>query len=203
MIWSTLGRLPVTALSLGVDAADRVVGSSHGLRARVARAAEAVGRAAIGTTHRSVAATMHVLPIREIVDALPVDEIVAKVDLDALLGRVDVNAMLQRVDVAAIVGRIDVEEIVARVDVNAMLERVDVNALVARIDVAGVIAEVLEELDIRSIVRESTVSVAGQTVEAVRTQAMAADEIVARVVDRLLLRRRGRALELSSPPGTA
>ena len=206
-VLQVISRVPVVALGLGVEAASaglrmaRVVGHAMQVaadaatrpaiarvplgrldaalasredrsRAALARVGESFGAYAVGSVQRTVAMTVSVLPMREIVDALPVGEIVAKVDVEALLERVDVDAIVRRVDVAAII---------------------------ERVDIAGVVADVLEEIDIRSIVRESTATVAGQSIDVVRTQAMGADALAARIVDRLLSRRRSRVLDLASP----
>jgi hypothetical protein len=82
-----------------------------------------------------------------------------------------------------VVSQLDFERLVRRIPVADIVAQVDVEAVVARIDLAGVI-------------RESTVSVGSEAVDALREQGMALDAWGARMVDRVLFRRRPRQLEL-------
>jgi hypothetical protein len=146
----------------------------------------------------------HVLPllvdlaVRRYVD---LDGLVATVDLDAVAQGLDVEAVIVRVDLDAVAARIDVEAVLDRLDLTGtVLNRVDMKAVVEgvlqQVDVAGLVEEVLDEIDLPGIIRESTGTMASDTVRSVRMQGVNADEAVARVVDRLLMRRR-------PAPGTA
>jgi hypothetical protein len=86
-----------------------------------------------------------------------------------------------------VISQLDFERIVRRIPVEDIVAQVDVEAVVARIDLAGVI-------------RESTVTIGGEAVDALREQGMALDQFSARVVDRLLLRKRPRRIELRPKP---
>ena len=86
--------------------------------------------------------------------------------------------------------RIDPDEILDRIDVNALMDRVDLDALIARLDLAAITLEVIEEIDLAGIVRESAGDVAGESVEEIRAGTAAADHAVARAIDRVLRRRR-------------
>jgi hypothetical protein len=125
-----------------------------------------------------------------------VDRIVATVDLDVAAARLDADAVARRVDLDAIVDRLDLTEIV--------LQRVDLDVLVpavlARIDLPALAEEVIDAIDLPEIIRESTGSMASETVQGVRMQSIAADDAVGRAVDRLLLRRNRRP---SGPAGAA
>jgi hypothetical protein len=107
-----------------------------------------------------------------------------------VLERVDLDAVL-----AAVLDRIDLTAVV--------LERVDlgevVDAALAEVDLVGLAEEVIDGVDLPEIIRESTGSMASDTVRGVRMQGIVADEAVGRAVDRLLLRRGRRATEA---PGT-
>jgi hypothetical protein len=134
------------------------------------------------------------LAVRRYVD---LDGLVADVDLDAAAERLDVEAVIARVDLDAIAARIDVEAVLDRLDLTAtVLDRVDMRAVVEgvlqQVDVARVVEEVLAEIDLPEIIRESTGTMASDTVRSVRLQGVSADEAVTRVVDRLLLRQRHR-----------
>jgi hypothetical protein len=64
-----------------------------------------------------------------------------------------------------------------------------VNAVLARIDLVGIAEEVIDAVDLPEIIRESTGSMASETVRGARMQGIHADEAVGRAVDRILLRR--------------
>jgi hypothetical protein len=85
-----------------------------------------------------------------------------------------------------VIAQLDFERIVGQIPVADVVAQVDIEAVVARIDLAGVI-------------RESTVSVGSEAVDALREQGMALDAWSARVVDRILFRRKPRQLELRAP----
>jgi hypothetical protein len=112
-----------------------------------------------------------------------------------------VPAIVERIDVNALLAKVDVDALVARIDVNRILDTVDVDELVGRVDMAAVAREALEGVDLGEIIQDSTASIATDTLEAVRIQAMRADGLLARIVD-LPLRRRGRQTALA-PRGRA
>ena len=122
---------------------------------------------------------------------VPLADIVAAIDLDAILEHIDVDAILARVDVEALLARIDADALVSRVDADGLIRRVDVDALLHRIDLGPIVAEVLTEVDVGSIVRESTGSITGDAVDGARLTAMRLDGFVGRVADRILLRGAG------------
>jgi hypothetical protein len=105
-----------------------------------------------------------------VLDEIDLDEIVARVDVDAVAARIDLDAIVSRIDLDAIVGRVDIDAIVARVDLPALTE------------------EVIDEVDLGEIIRESSSTMATETVDALRVQGMRVDGLVSRVVDRILLR---------------
>ena len=102
------------------------------------------------------------------------------------LQRLDLNAIIDRVDVGHVIARVDIEEVLSRVDLDALLAKVDLERLVQRLDVGALAKEAMEGIDIGDVIRESTTSIGSDTVDAVRDQAMRADGLVARVVDRAL-----------------
>jgi len=86
-----------------------------------------------------------------------------------------------------------VEEVLDRLDLTAVvLRRVDLDALIRavleRIDLAALAEEVVEAVDLPEIIRESTGSMASDTVRGARMRGIAADEVVGRVRSRLLPR---------------
>jgi hypothetical protein len=136
------------------------------------------------------------------------DAVVAGVDLDAVAGRLDVLAVVdridltalvqQRVDLNAIVAGVDLDAIASRLDVDAVAARLDVDAVIDRLDLGAIAEEVIAAIDLPAIIRESTGSMASETVRGARMQGIAADEAVSRAVDRLLLR---RGLRRTKAPG--
>ena len=126
---------------------------------------------------------------------LDLDGLVGTVDLDAIAGRLDVEAVIARVDLDAVAERIDVEAILDRLDLtDTVLTRVDMKRVIehvlAQMDLPVLVEGVLDEIDLPEIIRDSTGTMASETVRGVRMQGVTADEAVSRVVDRLLLRRR-------------
>src|SRR5262249_43196831 len=77
---------------------------------------------------------------------------------------------------------------------NAILERVDMDALLARLDLPTLINNVLSEIELGDLIQESTSNIATDARDVVRMQAHSADDLLARVVDRILFRRRARDL---------
>ena len=138
-----------------------------------------------------------------ILQFVDLDRVVAAVDLDAAAAQLDVSAVVERVDVEPIVDRVDLDAAARRLDVDAVLDRLDltsvvlervdlgalVHAVLAQVDLVALAAEVIEGVDLPEIIRESTGSLASDTVRGVRMQGIFADEAVGRAVDRLLLRR--------------
>jgi hypothetical protein len=136
-----------------------------------------------------------------IVDRLDVDGLIEEVDIDRILRRVDVDALVSRIDLDQIVGRIDIDALASRIDIDAMAGRIDIDAIMRRVDIQAIVnqldlpaltREVIDEVDVGEIIRESTGSITTETVDAIRYQGMNADRFVSRVVDRVLMRRSGR-----------
>ena len=155
------------------------------------------------------------LDVAAIVEQVDVDPVVRRVDLDAVIDRIDMESVLDRIDMESVLDRIDMKSVIERIDMDLVLdridlttivlERVDLDAVVAaildHIDLIGLAGEVIEGVDLPEIIRESTGSMASDTVQGARMQGIAADEAVSRAVDRLLLRRRHRATQAPSQPG--
>jgi hypothetical protein len=131
-----------------------------------------------------------------VTDQVDLDAVVRDVDIDAVAARLDIDAVIERMDLTALVReRVDLDAIVGEVDIDAVAARLDIDAVIDRVDLVGLAQGVMDALDLPAIIRGSTASVASESVQDVRLQTIAADEVVTRVVDRLLLRRRHQ------PPG--
>jgi hypothetical protein len=147
-------------------------------------------------------ATVQRLDIEAVLDRIDLTATVVKrVDLDVLVrevfARVDgeqVMDLVGKVDVDAIAGRLDIEAVLDRMDLTStVLQRVDlvkvVDAVLDQIDLITIANEIIEGVDLPEIIRDSTGSMASETVNGVRMQGIGADQAVSRAVDRLLLRR--------------
>jgi hypothetical protein len=118
------------------------------------------------------------------------DRLVPKV-VDATLQRVDLTSTIaQHVEIDTLVESVDLDRVIAAVDIDAIAARIDLDAIVDRIDLVALTEEIMNAIDIPEVIRESTNSVASESIREVRMQSISADEAVARVVDRVRLRRR-------------
>ncbi len=120
---------------------------------------------------------------------LDIDAVAARLDIDAVAARLDLDAIAARLHVNAVAARLDLDAIAAQLDVDAVARRIDLSAIIDRIDLVGLAEEVINGIDLPEIIRESTGSMASDTVQGVRMQGIAGDEAVSRVVGRLLPRR--------------
>jgi hypothetical protein len=124
-----------------------------------------------------------------VLDQIDLDRIVDRVDPNQVAARIDLNAIVERIDIDAIASRIDLDAIANRIDLDAIVGRVDLDAIVARIDLPGLTEQVIEEVDLGEIIRESSSTMASETVDALRVQGMRVDGLVSQIVDRMLLRK--------------
>jgi hypothetical protein len=108
---------------------------------------------------------------------------------------------LERIDLDRIVDAVDLDRIMARIDPEAIVRRLDLTALaqevIDRLDLAATATRVIEEIDLPRIVRESTGTMADETVVGIRAKGMTADRAVSRFVDRML-GRQGDRFQLDS-----
>jgi hypothetical protein len=170
------------------------------------RAREAAARALRALIAALVAVVLDEIDLDEVVARVDLDQVVARIDLDRIVGRIDLNQIAGRIDLNQIAGRIDLDEIVDRVDVDAIAKRIDLDAIVQRINLDGIVArvdidailsrvdlpglteQVIDEVDLGEIIRESSSTMASETVDALRVQGMRVDGLVSRIVDRILQR---------------
>ncbi len=137
---------------------------------------------------------------------LDVDQVAAqaldRVEMDVLVSRVvstiDLNAVvstvLARLDLAAVV-----DSALRQLDLtHLVVDEVDLGSLVPaaleQIDLIAVAEYVVDGIDLPAIIRDSTGSVASETVRVMRLQGVEGDAAIARAVDRMLHRRRRRQL---------
>jgi hypothetical protein len=161
------------------------------------RAQEAAARAVRALMAALVAAVLDQIDLDEVVARVDLDQVVARIDLDRIVHRIDPNQIatrsdldeiVDRVDVDAIANRIDLDAIVQRIDLDSIVARVDIDAILARVDLPGLTEQVIDEVDLGEIIRESSSTMASETVDALRVQGMRVDGLVGRIVDRILQR---------------
>ena len=191
-------REVLNTLDLNVIILERV--DLDGLVAKV-DIAEIIDRVDVDAVVRQVDvdAIVDRVDLDAIVERVDLDRLLARIDLDAIVERVDLDRLLARVDLDAIADRIDVDRLLARIDLDAVVAGVDLDAVVDRLDVVGLAEEVIDEIDLPEIIRESTGSMASQVVRDARMQGIGADEAVAGLVDRLLRRRGNRSTAVETP----
>ena len=123
-----------------------------------------------------------------------------RVDVNAIVEDVDIERIIDRVDLDAVVDRVDVGRVADRIDVDRVIARTDLISIVDRLDVAAIAQEVIEDVDLPRVIRESSGAMAGESVRTARIQGMHADLLVARIVDRVL-RREARELSATEEGG--
>jgi hypothetical protein len=138
------------------------------------------------------AAVLDAIDLDQVVARVDLERIIARVDIDAIAARIDLDAIITRIDIDAIAARIDLDAIASRIDLDAVVARVDIDAILARVDLPGLTEQVIDEVDLGEIIRESSSTMASETVDALRVQGMRVDGLVSRVVDRILLREEPR-----------
>jgi hypothetical protein len=120
-----------------------------------------------------------------------------RVDVNAIVEDVDLDKIMDRVDVQRVIGTVDLNEVVDGVDIERIVERVDITSIIDRLDLGAIAQEVIDDVDLPAIVRDSTGAMASEGVQTVRMQSMNADRLVSRIVDKVL-RREARDLDPSS-----
>lgn len=145
----------------------------------------------------AIADEILIATLRTILDRVDVARLVERVDVNVLLDRMNVDALLDRVDIAGLLDRVDVNALMARLDVDALIDSVNVDAVVSRVDVVGIAEVAIEGVGLPDIIRESTETMATETVGGIRLQTLRADDAVAHLIDRIIRRNGGRA---AAPP---
>ena len=83
-----------------------------------------------------------------------------------------------------------VAQVLQRLDITAIVdEYVDVEHIVENVDLVAITNQIIAEIDLPEIIRQSTGSVASETLRGVRMQAITADDAVSRLGERFRLRR--------------
>lgn len=98
---------------------------------------------------------------------------------------------------------VDVQDVLDRLIpavVSELLRHVDLNELVKQnVDVVTLAEEVIADIDLPAIIRDSTSAVASDTLLGVRMQSISADEAIGRAMARVRLRLGGRTVAPKAP----
>lgn len=107
-----------------------------------------------------------------------------------------VNSALDKVvpyAVNAVIGRMNLTEIVLdRVDIDEIVAQADLEKIIDRLPLIDLANYIIDEIDLPTIIRQSTGGIATEAMNSTRMQAIDADDLVQRVVDRIMLRRKAR-----------
>ena len=133
-----------------------------------------------------VAAALAEVDITKIViDNVDLDTIAETIDVDKIAERVSLEPIIDRIDVDDIAGRLDIEAVIKRLDLDGIVDSVDLERQISRIDLVKLADEIIEDVDLPQIIRESTGSLSTEAVRGARVQGMQADDAVAGFVGRL------------------
>jgi hypothetical protein len=80
--------------------------------------------------------------------------------------------------------------------IDGVVARVDIEAVINRLDLATIARQVVDDIDLPDLIRDSTGALASETVLGLRMQGIEADERLSRVIDKVLLRRNGRKTQV-------
>jgi len=130
-----------------------------------------------------------------------IDDVVRAVDLDAVVAGIDLDAVVQRIDLDAAVAGVDLNAAVEGVDIDVIAGRLDLDAVIERIDLVTMVEEVIAAIDLPAIIRDSTGSMASETVRTARMTGISADEAISRSIERHLFRRRRPPSATEAPSG--
>lgn len=121
-----------------------------------------------------------------------VDAIISRIDLtDVVISRVDLQAVIE-----SALDQVDLTQIVvSRVDVDRIVRQANIEDIVDRVPMVQIADYIIEEIDLPQIIRESTGGIAMDAFTSTRFSAARTDDFVAKVIDTVLLRRKGRDLD--------
>ena len=122
--------------------------------------------------------------VREVLirlDAETLSEVLVLVDVDAVAARLDVDAVAGRLDVDAVLDRLNLTStVIDRVDLGMV-----VDTALSKVDLVGIAEQIIDGVNLPEIIRESTGSMASETVRGVRMRGIEADQTVSHAIQRL------------------
>ena len=142
----------------------------------VVSAATSVGTGAVGLARFATETTIYLVTESTKAVANSILDTVVPVAVNAVVSRIDINKIVKE--------HVDVNEIVAQADITPILDRVPMTEIADY---------VIEEIDLPSLVRESTGGVADGLLGTIRFQAIQTDNFVSEIIDKVFFRRKTRA----------
>lgn len=104
----------------------------------------------------------------------------------AIVDRIDLKPIVERA-----IGELNLTDIVLQnVDVDAVVAQANLEPIIDRLPLADLAEYVIDQIDLPAIIRSSTGGIAVDALSATRVTSMAADAVIGRVTDALLLKRR-------------
>jgi hypothetical protein len=207
---ATLRRTPRPAVLLGRAGAETAARLAGDLPTRLRARGAAVRVRAWTLAEQRLLATVR--PVLDLVldqidltdlvlQRVDIDRIAERIDIDRILDRIDLTELvLKRVELDTIADDLDVERILNRLDLTGIvltrvdLDRVaaglDVDAVIDRVDIIAIAEDVVDGIDLPRIIRESTGSVASESLRGVRTRSIEADQALGHFMERFRPRRR-------------
>jgi hypothetical protein len=88
---------------------------------------------------------------------------------------------------------VDLDAAVTGVDIDAIAGRLDIEAVLARVDLVTLVEEVIAAIDLPAIIRDSSGSMASETVRGARMTGITVDEAISRTIERHVFRGRRSA----------
>jgi hypothetical protein len=105
--------------------------------------------------------------------------------------------------VEQVLRRVDATDLIhTYVDLDEVISDVDIEAVVSRVDIVTLVKEVIDELDLPEMVRESTSAMASESVRGLRMHSISGDDAIGRAVARVRSRRAVAATVTPSPDGS-
>lgn len=105
--------------------------------------------------------------------------------------------------VTVVLDQLDLTELVIeRVDLDRIAQQLDIEAIIRRLDMAGIAHEVLTEIDLPEIIRESSASLVADGVRDARMRSIMADRLVSTWVRRMLRQDNADATPAQRPDPT-
>jgi hypothetical protein len=203
---ATLRRTPRAALQIGhvgAEAAARVAGDVPSrLQARGAAVRTLAERRLLAAVRPVLDLVLDQIDLTDLVlQRVDVDRIADTIDIDRIMDRLDLTELvLKRVELDTIADGLDIDRIMDRLDLTGIvltrvdLDRVaaglDVDAVIDRVDIIAIAEDVVDGIDLPRIIRESTGSVASESLREVRARSIEADQALGHFMDRFRPRRR-------------
>jgi hypothetical protein len=118
----------------------------------------------------------------------------------AVLDQLDLTQLvIDHLDIDKLINAVDLDRVIERVDIDGIVRRVDLDGIIGRVDMVAIADQLIEDIDVPELIRESTNAVTSETVRSVRMRSAEADMLLRRAVDRLLFRKEAPRTDVQGP----